>query len=127
MASSSWARAPSKRFTAITNGMPRASQKSTDGNASSMRRLSTRITAPMAPRVTSSHANRKRDWPGVPNRYSTRPESREMRPKSRATVVASFVATAPSSVPRLISVSGASVVMGTISEMAPTKVVLPAP
>ena len=68
MASSSWARAPSKRFTAITNGMPRASQKSTEGKASSMRRLSTRITAPMAPRVTSSQANRKRDWPGVPNR-----------------------------------------------------------
>ena len=83
----------------MANGMPRASQKSTDGKASSMRRLSTRITAPMAPLATSSHAKRKRDWPGVPKRYSTRPESSEMRPKSRATVVATFVATAPSSVP----------------------------
>jgi hypothetical protein len=42
-------------------------------------------------------------------------------------VVATLVATAPSSVPSDTSVIGASVVMGTISEMAPTKVVLPAP
>ena len=48
----------------MTNGMPRASQKSTDGKASSMRRLSTRITAPMAPLATSSQAKRNRAWPG---------------------------------------------------------------
>ena len=32
----------------------------------------------------------KRRWPGVPNRYSTRSSSTVMRPKSIATVVASF-------------------------------------
>ena len=51
-----------------------------------------------------------------------------MRPKSIATVVMVFVATfAVSSTPRLSVVIAASVVSGAISEIDPTKVVLPTP
>ena len=51
-----------------------------------------------------------------------------IRPKSMATVVLPFSGTRlASSWPRLAAVITASVVTGGISEMAPTRVVLPAP
>ena len=49
-----------------------------------------------------------------------------MRPKSIATVVVVFVVTSPAlSTPMLCDVIAASVVSGVISEIEPTKVVLP--
>src|SRR4051812_13865898 len=82
----------------------------------------------MAPLGSSSHMKRNRGWPGVPNRYSSRSSESVMRPKSMATVVMVFVATLDaSSTPRLSVVIAASVVSGAISEIDPTKVVLPTP
>src|SRR4051794_40680468 len=54
--------------------------------------------------------------------------SRRIRPKSSATVVVDLPATAlVSSTPRDTSVMSASVASGSMSEMAPTNVVLPTP
>src|SRR5215217_3592701 len=98
------------------------------GKQSSMRRRSTRITAPTAPLASSSHMNQKRDWPGVPNRYRISCSSTVMRPKSMATVVVVLSGTkAVSSIPTDSEVMCCSVVRGGISDTAPTKVVLPAP
>jgi hypothetical protein len=84
--------------------------------------------APMAPRTRSSHMNQNRFWPGEPNRYRTSSSSIEMRPKSMATVVVVLLGVAVrSSTPMLAEVMTASVRSGTISETAPTNVVLPAP
>ena len=72
--------------------------------------------------------NQKRSCPGVPNRYSTWRSSRVIRPKSMATVVVVL-----SSMPSRLSVaaptwvSSSSVLSGSISLTAPTKVVLPTP
>src|SRR3954452_13537801 len=108
--------------------MSRSSKKSMDGKLSSMRRVATRMTAPSAPSTRSSHRKENRSWPGVPNRYSRRSASRLMRPKSRATVVVVLPSTpVVSSMPIDRSVMSASVTRGSISEMAPTKVVLPTP
>src|SRR5437868_8269532 len=98
------------------------------GKLSARRRVSSSTTAPMAPRTRSSHMNQKRCCPGVPNRYRIRSRSRERRPKSMATVVVClFGVWARSSMPAEASVITASVVSGTISETAPTNVVLPTP
>src|SRR5215207_2534815 len=98
------------------------------GRQSSTRRRSTSTTAPTAPRASSSHMNQKRDWPGVPNKYRISCSSTVMRPKSMATVVVVLSGTAAvSSTPTDRAVICCSVVSGGISEMAPTKVVLPAP
>src|ERR671921_443018 len=98
------------------------------GKLSARRRVSTRTTAPMAPRTRSSHMNQNRSCPGVPNRYRIRSWSRVMRPKSMATVV---VVLSPvwvrSSIPAEALVMTASVRSGLISETAPTNVVLPTP
>src|SRR6266545_2106716 len=84
--------------------------------------------APIAPSTRSSQRKEKRAWPGVPNRYSTISRSRVMRPKSKATVVVDFSAMpAASSTPIDRSVMAASVVSGSISDTAPTNVVLPTP
>src|SRR5260370_21399225 len=78
--------------------------------------------------MRSSHMNQNGCWPGVPNRYSTRPASRVTRPKSIATVVVVLSGVWDrSSTPSLTEVMTASVVSGVISETDPTKVVLPAP
>src|SRR5579872_1328481 len=91
-------------------------------------RVSTSTTAPMAPRVRSSHMNQNRFCPGVPNRYRIRSRSSDTRPKSMATVVVVLSGTFDrSSMPSLAAVMTASVVSGLISETAPTKVVLPTP
>src|SRR6266540_302527 len=85
-------------------------------------------TAPIAPRTSSSHMNQKRVWPGVPNRYSIKSRSIEIRPKSIATVVVVFPGTLRvSSTPTPAEVMMASVVSGVISETEPTSVVLPTP
>ncbi len=72
--------------------------------------------------------NQKRSWPGVPKRYSTWLLSSVMRPKSMATVVVVLDST-PSrlSVAALTEVSSSSVLSGSISLTAPTRVVLPTP
>src|SRR5215813_9472384 len=78
--------------------------------------------------MRSSHMNQNRCWPGVPNRYSTRPASSVTRPKSIATVVVVLSGVWDrSSTPSLTEVMTASVVSGVISETEPTNVVLPAP
>src|SRR6266851_3989719 len=78
--------------------------------------------------MRSSHMNQNRCWPGVPNRYSTRPASSVTRPKSMATVVVVLSGVCDrSSTPSLTDVITASVVSGVISETDPTNVVLPAP
>src|SRR5918995_1456168 len=98
------------------------------GKLSVMRRGSTRTTAPSAPRQMSSHMKPKRSWPGVPNRYMTSVSSTVMRPKSMATVVVVLPAMwLRSSMPVDALVMAASVRSGSISEIAPTKVVLPTP
>src|SRR4029453_1627238 len=98
------------------------------GKQSSLRRRSTRTTAPTAPLASSSHMNQKRDWPGVPNRYRISCSSTVMRPKSIATVVVVLSGTAAvSSIPTDMAVIFCSVVRGGISDTHPTKVVLPAP
>src|SRR5215218_8538317 len=98
------------------------------GKQSSMRRRSTRTTAPTAPLASSSHMNQNRDWPGVPNRYRISWSSTVMRPKSMATVVVVLSGTAAvSSIPTDMAVMCCSVVSGGISDTAPTNVVLPAP
>src|ERR671919_2034946 len=98
------------------------------GKLSVMRRGSTSTTAPRAPRQMSSHMNPKRSWPGVPNRYITSVSSTVMRPKSMATVVVVLPRIlVRSSMPDEALVMAASVRRGSISEMAPTKVVLPTP
>src|SRR3954452_15044572 len=81
----------------------------------------------MAPRTRSSHMNRKRSWPGVPNRYSHRLPGSAIRPKSIATVVVVLRCVLPpaSSTPTECSVMAASVESGSMSEMDPMKVVLP--
>src|SRR5215467_5246308 len=72
--------------------------------------------------------NQNRCWPGVPNKYSTRPASSVTRPKSIATVVVVLSGVCDrSSTPSLTDVMTASVVSGVISETEPTNVVLPAP
>src|SRR5918997_1570549 len=98
------------------------------GKLSVMRRGSTSTTAPSAPRQMSSHMKPKRSWPGVPNRYITRVSSTVMRPKSMATVVVVLPWTWwVSSMPIDALVMAASVRSGSISEIAPTNVVLPTP
>src|SRR3954471_9421987 len=93
-----------------------------------MRRVSTITAAPTAPRISSSHMNQNRVWPGVPNRYRIRSSAIVMRPKSIATVVVSLPGTLDaSSTPCPAEVITASVVRGSISETAPTSVVLPTP
>src|SRR4051812_13267467 len=82
----------------------------------------------MAPRESSSHTNRNRSWPGVPNRYSTRSWLSVIRPKSIATVVVCLDSTPTmSSTPMLSSVRYSSVSSGWISLTEPTMVVLPTP
>src|ERR1700729_1882702 len=72
--------------------------------------------------------NQKRSWPGVPNRYSTRREPLEIRPKSMATVVVVLPATpVRSSTPIPTCVRDSSVRSGRISLIALTSVVLPTP
>src|SRR5215467_15193785 len=72
--------------------------------------------------------NQNRCWPGVPNKYSTRPASSVTRPKSIATVVVVLSGVSErSSTPSLTDVMTASVVSGVISDTEPTNVVLPAP
>src|SRR4029453_8222102 len=72
--------------------------------------------------------NQTRDWPGVPNRYRISCSSTVIRTKSMATVVVVLAGTiAVSSTPTDRAVICCSVVSGGISEIAPTKVVLPAP
>src|SRR5882757_5723475 len=86
------------------------------------------MIAPSAPSTRSSHMNTKRSWPGVPNRYRISDESSVMRPKSSATVVVCLSLRLPGlSTPTDFSVMAASVTSGSISEMAPTNVVLPTP
>jgi hypothetical protein len=69
-----------------------------------------------------------RSWPGVPNRYMTSVSSTVMRPKSMATVVVVLPwIWLVSSMPVEAEVMAASVRRGSISEMAPTNVVLPTP
>src|SRR5918996_551953 len=69
-----------------------------------------------------------RSCPGVPNRYKRRPPSKVMRPKSMATVVVVLSGSQlASSTFTLTEVIAASVLSGTISETAPTKVVFPTP
>src|SRR5688572_10261568 len=98
------------------------------GKLSVMRRGSTSTTAPRAPRQMSSHMKPNRSWPGVPKRYITSVSSTVMRPKSMATVVVVFCPTwVVSSTFEDTEVMAASVRNGSISEMAPTKVVLPTP
>src|SRR5665647_153406 len=81
----------------------------------------------MAPRTRSSHMNRNRSWPGVPNRYSHNEPGSAMRPKSMATVVVVLRSVTPpaSSTPTECSVMAASVFSGSMSEIDPMKVVLP--
>src|SRR5690606_35408722 len=79
--------APSKQFTAIRYGTLRLSKKSIGEKLSVIRRVSTSTTAPIAPRLSSSHMNQNRVCPGVPNRYRIRSEDMVIRPKSMATVV----------------------------------------
>ena len=72
--------------------------------------------------------NQNRVWPGVPNKYRIRSSAMVMRPKSIATVVVSLPGTLDaSSTPAPADVMTASVVSGSISETAPTSVVLPTP
>src|SRR5690606_35495734 len=126
--SRSWRRWPWKVLTATRNGVSRCSKKSTAAKHASRRRVSTRTTAPIAPLASSCHMKWNRSWPGVPNRYRMRSLSRVMRPKSIATVVVVLAVSAESSsIPSLTSVMTASERSGSISEMAPTKVVLPTP
>src|SRR4029453_10990235 len=77
---------------------------------------------------SSSHMNQNRVCPGVPNRYRIKSSAMVMRPKSMATVVVSLPGTLDaSSTPAPADVMTASVVSGSISETAPTSVVLPTP
>src|SRR5262249_10871509 len=93
-----------------------------------MRRVSAMTTAPRAPSARSSHRKVNRSWPGVPNRYRTTFWSRVMRPKSSATVVVVLSGSPEvSSTPSDVSVMDASVTSGSISEIAPMRVVLPTP
>src|SRR5918996_5955684 len=69
-----------------------------------------------------------RSCPGVPNRYRRRPASKVIRPKSMATVVVVLSGSqVASSTSTLTDVIAASVRSGTISDTAPTNVVLPTP
>src|SRR5690554_5497801 len=81
----------------------------------------------MAPRTRSSHMNRNRSCPGVPNRYSQSEPGRAIRPKSIATVVVVLRSVTPpaSSTPTECSVIAASVLSGSMSEIEPMNVVLP--
>lgn len=93
-----------------------------------MRRLSTRTSAPSAPYAMSSHRARNRSCPGVPNRYSTIPPGRLIRPKSIATVVVDFSRTpSRSSTGTDASLSRSSVCSGRISDTESMRVVLPTP
>src|SRR3954453_21718467 len=119
---------PSKQLIATRYGRGRGSKKLMGAEQWASRRVSTRTTAPIAPRTSSSHMNQKRVWPGVPNRYRMRSRSMVMRPKSIATVVVTLPGTCRvSSTPSPADVMIASVVSGGISETAPTSVVLPTP
>src|SRR5689334_9153528 len=72
--------------------------------------------------------NQNRVCPGVPNRYRIRSSPMVIRPKSIATVVVPLPGTFDeSSTPTPAEVITASVVSGSISETAPTSVVLPTP
>src|SRR3954470_7489115 len=83
---------------------------------------------PTAPSTMSSHMKPNRSCPGVPNRYSFSVGSMVMQPKSIATVVVVLRGVRDrSSTPAATSVMAASVVSGSISEIAPTVVVLPTP
>ncbi len=76
----------------------------------------------------SSQRKSNRSWPGVPNRYRINDRSSVIRPKSSATVVVVFwLSSEASSTPTDRSVIAASVTSGSISEIAPMKVVLPTP
>src|SRR6266545_1933409 len=93
-----------------------------------MRRASTMTRAPSAPWDRSCHMKPNRSCPGVPNRYSLRPSSMVMQPKSSATVVDVFAGIWPArSTPTATEVMAASVLNGRISEIADTAVVLPTP
>src|SRR6266536_1529049 len=84
--------------------------------------------APSAPCARSCHMKPNRSCPGVPNRYSLRPSSMVMQPKSSATVVDIFAGASPvRSISAATEVIAASVVSGLISEMDDTAVVLPTP
>src|SRR6266542_3212604 len=105
-----------------------SSDLSTAGKQSSMRRASTMTRAPSAPWDRSCHMKPNRSCPGVPNRYSLRPSSMVMQPKSSATVVDVFAGIWPArSTPTATEVMAASVLNGRISEIADTAVVLPTP
>src|SRR5690348_10353403 len=76
----------------------------------------------------SSQSERNRSCPGVPNRYSTTPPGRLIRPKSMATVVVVLSRTpARSSTAADASVRCSSVCSGVISETESISVVLPTP
>src|SRR3954470_23610747 len=123
-----WYCIPSKQLMATRYGSRRCSKKSIAAKQSASRRVSTRTTAPMAPRTSSSHMNQNRVWPGVPNRYRIRSRSIVIRPKSIATVVVDLPGTCRvSSTPTPAVVMIASVVSGVISDTEPTSVVLPTP
>src|SRR5690606_11461803 len=108
-----------------------SSKKLTGVKLLSKRRVSTRTTAPTAPRERSYQRSTNRSWPGVPNRNSssgTGASGRLNRPKSKATVVVRLDARpARLSTSALASVRYSSVLSGVISLTAPTAVVLPAP
>src|SRR5437764_15393422 len=126
--SSAYLGAFSKQLTPTTYGSRRLSKKSLGSKLSVTRRVSTSTTAPSAPRISSSHMNQNRVWPGVPNRYRMSSSPMVIRPKSMATVVVALPGTFDgSSMPTPAAVITASVVNGVISETAPTSVVLPTP
>src|SRR6266511_1663215 len=78
-----------------------------------MRRASTMTRAPSAPWDRSCHMKPNRSCPGVPNRYSLRPSSMVMQPKSSATVVDVFAGIWPArSTPTATEVMAASVLNG---------------
>src|SRR6266508_131919 len=123
-----WYCTPSKQLIATRYGSLRCSKKSMAAKQSASRLVSTRTTAPIAPRTSSSHMNQNRVWPGVPNRYRMRSRSMVIRPKSSATVVVVLPGICRvSSTPMPADVMIASVVSGVISDTEPTSVVLPTP
>src|SRR6266487_3473466 len=83
--------------------------------------------APSAPCARSCHMKPNRSCPGVPNRYSLRPSSMVMQPKSSATVVDVLAGTSRARSTSAAEEIAASVVNGRISEIADTAVVLPTP
>lgn len=113
---------------ATAYGSPLSSTMPSTSKEASIRRLSTRTSAPSAPYAMSSQSARNRSWPGVPNRYSTTPPGRLIRPKSMATVVVAFSRTpSRSSTCAEASLSRSSVCSGRISDTESIRVVLPTP